>query len=294
METLNEQLKQVMQKKKLSFTTVSKALGIARSGLNMWINGNYPGNTSKIENAVKAFIEREKIRETNYSIDFMMTSIAKILFEVAEICHIQGEIGICYGRAGLGKTSAVKEYAKLNSDVILIEADLGYTPKILFSEIHNKLGFSECGTVYKMMNEIVDKFKDSGRLIIIDEAEHLPYKSLELIRRLHDKAGIGILLTGMPRLIDNIRGKRCQYEQLYSRIGIAKKLNDLTITDIKTILQNVMPEGEAFIEQFNMFSFGNTRILTKLIMRSANMAKINNENLSLSIIAEASKIILSR
>lgn len=52
-----------------------------------------------------------------------------------------------------------------------------------------------------MFSDIVDKLKSSGRLIIIDEAEHLPYKSLELVRRIYDKANVGILLVGMPATI---------------------------------------------------------------------------------------------
>ena len=294
MQTLNEQLKQLMKRKKLSFATVSKALGIARSRLNMWINGNYPGNTSKIETAVRAFIEREKLRDTKHTIDFMLTSVARIVFEVAETCHVEGEIGVCCGMAGLGKTSAVKEYARQNSDVILIEADFGYTARVLFSEIHKKLGFEGTGTTHSMIIEIIDRLKDSGRLIIVDEAEHLPYKSLELLRRLHDKADIGILLTGMPRLIENLRGKRKQYAQLYSRVGMAKKLNNLSIEDTKLIINNVLPDKDHLAEDFHKLSLGNTRILSKLIMRSITLAEINNEPLEREIIAETSNILLCR
>lgn len=294
MQALNEQLKTLMNRKKLSFSTVSKALGIARSGLNMWMNGNYPGNTAKIENAVRAFLDREKIREAKYSIDFIMTSVAKVVFEVAETCHVEGEIGVCYGNAGLGKTSAVKEYARQNTDVILVEADLGYTAKVLFSEIHKKLGLDGLGNSHKMISEIIDRLKDSGRLIIIDEAEHLPYKSLELLRRVHDKAEVGILLCGMPRLIENIRGKKNQYAQLYSRVGIAKRLNMLNLNDAKLIIGNVLPENEHLAEDFFKFCLGNTRILSKLIMRSINMAEINSEPLNREIIVETSNILLCR
>ena len=55
-----------------------------------------------------------------------------------------------------------------------------------------------------MVSGIVKKLKGSGRMIIIDEAEHLPYKALELLRRVHDKAGMGVLLVGLPRLIHKI------------------------------------------------------------------------------------------
>ena len=59
-----------------------------------------------------------------------------------------------------------------------------------------------------MMLDIIDKLKSSGRLIIVDEAEHLPYTSLELLRRIYDKAEVGILLVGMPRLMKNLKGDK--------------------------------------------------------------------------------------
>ncbi len=169
MPNLKEELKILMEKKNLSFLNVSRALGISKSGLNMWINGNYSGNEQKLNKAVKSFVEREKIRDTRYSLNFTMTSIAKTVFEVAQLCHVESEIGVVYGKAGLGKTTAVKEYSKANSDVILIEVDFGYTARVLFSELHKKVGYEEKGTVYSMMRDIIFKLKDSGRLIIIDE-----------------------------------------------------------------------------------------------------------------------------
>ena len=55
------------------------------------------------------------------------------------------------------------------------------------------------------------------------------------IRRIYDKAQVGILLVGMPRLIMNLKGEKRQYAQLYSRVGIATKLNPLTEEDKELI-----------------------------------------------------------
>lgn len=291
---LKEELKQLMEKKNLSFLNVSRSLGISKSGLNMWMNGNYSGNEQKLNKAVKSFIEREKIKDSRYSLDFTLTSIAKTVFEVAQLCHIESEIGVVYGKAGLGKTTAVKEYAKSNSDVILIEVDFGYTARVLFSELHKKVGYEGRGTVYSMMQDIIFKLKDSGRLIIVDEAEHLPYKVLELLRRIYDKANVGILLVGMPRLIENLRGNKGEYQQLYSRVGIAKKLNNLNIADTKQIVESILPDKNNLVNEYYKYSQGNTRILSKLLVRSVNLATINEMKLDADIIAETSNVLLCR
>ena len=237
--SLIEDLNKLMKEKKYTYAYTAKAMNISPTALHLWINGNYKGNVKKIEDAVLHFIDIEKLREGRINIDFIETSVAEDVFNIAKVCHVENEIGVCCGVAGVGKTFAVKKYAIENSDVILIEADLGYTPKVLFSEIHKRLGYDGCGTIHAMFTDIIDKLKSSGRLIIIDEAEHLPYKSLELVRRIYDKANVGILLVGMPRLITNLKGEKRQYNADY-RCRDSRRLKCTSIEAQIDLLKSMM------------------------------------------------------
>lgn len=163
----------------------------------MWLNENYFGKNDKIADAINNFVQREKERNIKSAISFVETSISKYIFEVGRLCHTNGEIGICYGEAGLGKTLAIKEYSKAYLDSVLIETDPGYTTKSLLTELHKRLGLSGKGCAYNLMDEVIRKLQNSGRLLVVDEAENLPYKALEASRRIHDKTGVGILLIGM-------------------------------------------------------------------------------------------------
>ena len=228
---LQNRLKDFIKTKKRTISSVAKAVDVSTATLHLWMNNKYEGNIKKINDAVARFLEIEELREGRVSLDFVKTTVADDVFDIAKTCHVENEIGVCYGEAGIGKTFAVKRYKYENAGVVLIEADLGYRPKVLFSEIHKKLGFDGHGTVHSMMLDIIDKLKSSGRLIIVDEAEHLPYTSLELLRRIYDKAEVGILLVGMPRLMKNLKGDKKEYAQLYSRVGIKTELNPLTDED---------------------------------------------------------------
>jgi len=274
--SLVEELKELIKTKKYTLAYVAKAINVSNATLHLWLKNDYKGNVQKVNYAVANFIEIEKLRENKITIDFVKTSIVSDIYDVAKICHVENEIGVCYGNAGLGKTFAVKKYAIDNPEVILVEADMGYSPKVLFSEIHKKLGFDGYGTIHGMFLDIIDKLKSSGRLIIVDEAEHLPYKSLELLRRIYDKAQVGILLVGMPRLIMNLKGEQRQYAQLYSRVGIAKQLNALNEEDKKAIISTVIPNPTPIYPLLSQYSGGNTRVLTKLLVRAVRIAQINN------------------
>ncbi|MDD3238373.1 MAG: AAA family ATPase [Candidatus Gastranaerophilales bacterium] len=291
--SLVEELKELLKKKKYAVSYAAKAINVSNATLHLWINNNYKGNVKKIDDAVANFIEIEKLREGRIRVDFVRTSIVDDVFDIAKTCHVENEIGVCCGDAGIGKTYAVKRYAIDNTDVILIEADLGYTPKVLFSEIHKKLGFDGCGTIHGMFLDIIDKLKASGRLIIIDEAEHLPYKSLELLRRIYDKARVGILLVGMPRLIMNLKGEKRQYAQLYSRVGIATRLNSLGDEDKKAIISSILPNYKSVFSTLSDYCAGNTRVLTKLLVRAVRIAEINNMEVNEDVLqASISQIIM--
>ncbi|CRL44634.1 hypothetical protein SGGMMB4_01839 [Sodalis glossinidius str. 'morsitans'] len=63
--------------------------------------------------------------------------------------------------------------------------------------------------------------RDKHWLVLVDEAELLPYRALEVLRRIHDSFGVAIVLAGMPRLLLNLKGSRGEYAQLYSIAGWA-------------------------------------------------------------------------
>ena len=291
---LVKELKELLKEKRYSIAFAAKAIDISKTTLHLWMNGKYSGNIEKIEDAVDRFIEIEKLREGNIKLPFITTSIVQDVYDIAKTCHVESEIGVCYGVAGLGKTFAVKRYALDNPDVILIEADLGYTPKVLFSEIHKKLGFDGFGTIHKMFLDIIERLKGSGRLIIVDEAEHLPYKSLELLRRIYDKAEVGILLVGMQRLLDNLKGEKQQYAQLFSRVGIKTKLNTLTSIDEKAIISCVIENYNDVYDVLSTHCAGNTRVLSKILARSLRIASINRVEMNEDVVqASIEQIIMS-
>ena len=268
--------KKMLELKQCTISGVARSLDLSPTTLHLWLNDKYKGNVGKINKAVEQYMERELLREENVNIPFVETSVAQDIFEIANTCHVEGEIGVCCGCAGVGKTYAVKMYALEHSDVILIETDFGYTPKVLFSEIHKTLGFEGTGALHNMVIDIVDKLKNSGRLIIVDEAENLPYRALELLRRIYDKARVGILLVGMPKLLKNLQGDKGQYTQLYSRVGVLAELQPIADNDIVAITSKVTPNSVSIYPKLSAFCGGNTRVLTKLLVRASRIAKLNN------------------
>ncbi len=291
---MREELKQLMERRGWSQSHVARALGISGAALSQWLDGKYKGDVRRINEAVKAFLirEKERLQTPKKLFPFVLTGNAQKVFETARFCHIDGEIGLVIGDAGTGKTTAVKEYARRNPDVILIEADLGYTTRVLFRELHRAVGYDGEGLIHDMFTDVVGKLADSGRLIIVDEAEHLPYRALELLRRVYDKAGIGILLVGMPRLLTNLRGKRGDYAQLYSRVGIATKLHPVSANDAQAFTSVIFPDSNGIWNDFLQHCNGSVRTLTKLILRTARIAELNKTNVTKGMVQKAAETLI--
>src|SRR5690606_30109075 len=174
------------------------------------------------------------------------------------------------------------------------EADHGYSAKTLFQEILRRLGIDDSGkAIHPMLMSAVEKLKGSGRLVIVDEAEHLPYRALELLRRLHDHAGVGMLLVGMPRLYTNLKGQKADYAQLYSRVGVFTHLAPLTKHDVQTLVESVHPDANGLAQLYADACGGNARRLSKLIARASRVAQVNKRPVDREIIESATKLLIA-
>jgi len=289
---LREELRAIMDRENISQTAIAKGVGLSVATVSQWLGHKYKGDTEKVRKAVTKFLrtfqERKERKATNVRTPgFIRTSVAGHITEVAKICHLDGEIGVAVGDAGIGKTTAVKKFAQDEAGVILIEADLGYIARVLFQVISAELGLEGVGTIHTLFEQAESKLQATGRLIIIDEAEHLPFKALELLRRLHDKAGVGVLLVGMPRLLGNLRGKRGEFAQLYSRVGVKAMLNCLRPTDTESFVQAYLPAANGIWKVFHDRTKGNARLLEKLIRRSSRLADINHVPIDAEVIDQA-------
>lgn len=290
---IRAELRELMYSHNYSTAFVANATGLAKSTISMWLNGNYNGKNDKITDAMNNFIQREKERSVENDLPFVDISIVKYVSEIGRLCHTQGKIGVCVGRAGLGKTVAVKKYTKDFQDSILIESDSGYTAKSLLKEIHRRLGLSGKGSVYDLMDEVVRKLNQSGRLLIVDEAENLPYRALEITRRIHDKTGVGVLLIGRSILLENLKGYNNQYDQLYSRVKYTKIIDRLLIQDVIKILESIGQDTK-LAETYLLYSDGNTRRLEHLISHSISVAKFNRKAMvDETVIKQTSKLLMA-
>ena len=129
---------------------------------------------------------------------------------------------------------------------------------------------------------------------MVDEAENLPLRALEIVRRLHDETGCGLVLSGMPRLVANLRGKHGELVQLYSRVSVALNLGEsLPDDELFEIARAALPDAdEETLFELVKHSNGNTRRMSKLMRGAVRTANKNGIKMQAGIVKKYSSLII--
>ncbi|MDD6910958.1 AAA family ATPase [Actinobacillus minor] len=291
----NQELRTLMDSKGYQQKQVAQLLGVSVATVSLYLKGEYNGNVSDIDRKVDELIERDKAKvvEAKYNAAFVPTLAARRGMEIMRFAHVEGEIKVIFGAAGLGKTEMLKQYAKENHSAVLLSVNPTFNAKVLLRKLAEGIGANTQGTNADLFDNIVNKLAGSERVILVDEAEYLPTKALELLRRINDDSKVGVVLVGMPRLLINLRGKNNELAQLYSRVGFACDLgNALSEEDLGLLAESALGTSE-FNAPLIKASNGNARRLSKLMRGVVRSSEINQTPISKELVEQYSKMLIS-
>ncbi len=220
-------------------SAVAAELGISSGALSSFLAGSYKAPHTilpKVENLIEI---TEKKREISLNDPpFVETNISRMVQTAIKYSHLRGRISVVYGDAGIGKTQAFRDYLSHNSLAIGITISPTYASITGVNELlAEQLSVRE-RVARKITNEIVTRLRDSGRVIIIDEAQHLTVRALNHIRCISDEAGIGICLIGNEEVYSKLKGSgKADFAQLFSRIGMKEpvSINHITRDDVTKV-----------------------------------------------------------
>lgn len=297
-QALQQKLAEFKAKSGMNQTQLARGIGTSPASVSMYLNGTYAekgGNYETIEPKIEAFLEvqESKAQREELVLGFVETKTTRRIAEVMRDAHEAGEIAVIYGQAGLGKTQAVKNYCEKHG-AILIEANPSFTALVLMKKLAASVKLPTSGTLNDLFEETAYRLGGSERLIVVDEAENLPLRALEIIRRLHDETGCGLVLSGMPRLVANLRGKHGELVQLHSRVAGALNLGDsLPDAELEQIARATLPEADdETIAELVKHSNGNTRRMSKLMRGSVRVANKNGIRMQAGIVKKYSTLII--
>lgn len=293
---LRERFALYLKQSGASQSAAAKSIGMSSAAVSTWLNGKYAGDVRGLEEKIEAYLRLQENRRADkkLQIAYVRTQSGRRIADTLHLAHSECEPVVVYGQAGLGKTAAVADYAAKNPDVLLIEADPTYTAKVVLKKLAEQAGADAKGNLHELMEGVIGRLKDSGRLVIVDEAELLPLRSLECLRRIHDKAGVGLALVGMPRLLVNLCGSRGELKQLFSRIAFKLDLGDETAdTELAQIAESSLKGADAAtIAELVTAARGNTRRLVKLLRGVSRLSKLHQEPANAEMVRQFAQMLI--
>lgn len=217
---------------------VAAELGLSGAAISSFLAGTYKTPHTIIPKVEALAKIREKKMVAPKEPDYAETTVSRTVTNAISYAHLRGTIAVVYGDAGVGKTCAVRQYMKENSLALCITISPTYASITGVNElIAEQLGVRE-RVSRKITREIVGKLRNSGRVLVVDEAQHLTVRALNHLRCISDESGIGIALIGNEEVYSKLRGSgRADFAQLFSRIGMRKQVltSSVTMEDIRAI-----------------------------------------------------------
>ena len=146
-------------------------------------------------------------------------------------------MGLVYGEPGLGKTQAIKWWAFKN-DAILIRCNQMMSARWLLKEILDYMSEIKPYSTSDSFDEVIRNLILTPRVLIVDEVDYLTMdknKSIEILRDIHDKTNVSVVLVGMT----NAHSRLKKFSHLYDRLSEIVKFERFSKADIKTIVKEL-------------------------------------------------------
>ncbi len=160
-------------------------------------------------------------------VETLQANQARQMCEAVIAAPRYSRLGQITGEPGTGKT-AITNWLAREAGAIRIEAWAGMKEKVMLQELawaFNAAGLpvDESGTSNTLIRRLVH-CDLTGRLIIVDEANHLRWGALETLRSISDIGGAGLVIAGTDLLAKKFRHPQIRVflEQFRQRVGTKK------------------------------------------------------------------------
>lgn len=201
----------------------------------------------------------------------LLHEMAKALIERSPLTD---RIGGFYGRSGEGKTMA-SIYVRSKTRARLIEVGDSWDRKTFLRNILIEAGVADHGgTIARMTERVINALGDEpNRPLIIDEADKLVDKRMiEIVRELHDKARVPVILIGEERLPD----KLASVERIHNRVLFWTPAQPCDLDDCRKLAAHFVPGvsvEDALLEQVLLHSAGRARRIVATMINMDNFAR---------------------
>ncbi|WP_242415061.1 AAA family ATPase [Sphingomonas panni] len=211
----------------MSWSQLAPRIGVPQGTLSPFALGSYAGDNARIAETVYRYrqtltAQAELAIELPEPPDFYETPTSRQIGTMLKMAQ-RGRMVVVAGGPGASKTKTIRQYQSAMANVwvaTMKPSTAGVNTmqqKVL--EAMGEIGAK--GTPLALSTKIESIVRNTGGLLIIDEAQHTSELALEEIRGWHDETGVGIALVGNEDVLTRLTlgNKRDAFARLASRIS---------------------------------------------------------------------------
>lgn len=232
-----------LEKRGLSRNAAAKQIGVSGATLGLWLRGEYQGNVAAVETKVARWLYTRREAE-RLSLEGAGLGIHRDLAVTEEVSAVlaraqtAGDIVLVCGRSGGGKSWAAEHYCESRASAFYVSMTCSVrTISGLLKRVSESVGaYGDHRSAMETEGRVIDRLRDRGSLIVIDEAHHLRALLLDELRCIRDLAGCGVALIGD----DSIRMTLGRCPQIVGRISSRLETGTPGEGDVATLLEGVI------------------------------------------------------
>ena len=199
---------------------LARKVRVSGSTLSQVLSCKYPSSPSSYLDQMLAVLQLETERLGDGPAGYVEGSVHKLVFVVCDRTRKHRTLGVVVGHVGVGKTRTLREHQVRRPQTLMVEANPLMTPGSLLVELLEQLGTVVPPGLDRKFQALVGALKGTNYLLLVDEAENMSGQALHYLRRIRDKACVGIVLVGTPKLHTLLNPEHGQFEQIRSRVSM--------------------------------------------------------------------------
>lgn len=275
---------------------LAKQVGISPSAVSQWVHRDYRGNEVILLSKLRAWVNSRKAEKALPVVSgppWVETPTARRIFDAMTFARVRPTISVIYGGAGVGKTTAMHQYADAYPNIFIVTAQPALASMMhMLREIAMVLSVHSSGWQRRsLVGDILNKLWMTRGLLVIDEAQHLGVQTLDQIRSIYDAAGIGLVLCGNESVYARLTGvsRRAEFAQIFSRVGRRVMIDMPKPEDVTEILLAWDVTGVKEREYAHQIASlpGGLRGLTNMLQEASMAAQGMDQPLDLRMMRRA-------
>jgi DNA transposition AAA+ family ATPase len=282
----------------------ARQLGRAPTCISEFIGGTYKGDVEKLAREVNRKIDTLTAAEAaKIPTEFVRTEVARQMLGHFKVAYEQKQIAEIIGDAGVGKTMVARAAQAIYPGSVYVRInELTRHSRGLISALLAEMTSSPPYGNDRRWKELLDRLRDTDRLLIIDEAHRLAESGRSVLRDILDEAGVGLVLLGNDQLTEildqEVASRRGQFaSRVVSRCRISRDaaFGDgggeplFSPDDIKKVFEQhklrLTGDGVSMLSEIaNLPGSGALRLCRQIIGIVKSSAKLSAEPLNARLI----------